>query len=216
MVWGMHSSQNDWWDIKGNSSHRESCFLQKKIICKSKRSSNICSLKVPCYIYGQHFTLQTDHNQLLTIFGLKKKKKKKKKSLPIHTANNWRNRVQSCQLQNGVPTIKKFSHADRLPRLIPKYKEPLEDTVIASLQSEGELKTPLCNTVRELPVMLEQLKHDTLRNDYINQIKVKIFEKDQRTTDAFSICNVVLLYRECVMIREAYLERFPCWPPREY
>ena len=34
----------------------------------------------------------------------------------------------------------KFGHADGLSRLIPKYREPLEDTVMTSLQSE-ELKT---------------------------------------------------------------------------
>ena len=32
--------------------------------------------------------------------------------------------------------MKKFDNAEGLSRLIPKYKEPLEDTVIASLQSE--------------------------------------------------------------------------------
>ena len=51
---------------------------------------------------------------------------------------------------------KKFSQADRLSKLIPKYKEPLEDTVITSLQFEGELKITLCNSVRELPVTLDQ------------------------------------------------------------
>ena len=70
---------------------------------------------------------------------------------------------------------KKFSHVDRLSRLIPKYKKTLEDTVIASLQSEGELKTTLCNTVMELPVPLEQIKQESLHNEYINQIKGKIF-----------------------------------------
>ena len=48
---------------------------------------------------------------------------------------------------------KKFNHADGLSRLSTKYKEPLEDTVIVSFQSEGELKTTLCNTVRERPVV---------------------------------------------------------------
>ena len=70
---------------------------------------------------------------------------------------------------------KKFDHADWLSRLIPKYKEPLEDTAIASLQSEGELKITLCNTVREHPVTLEQIKQEALRDEYINQIKVKVF-----------------------------------------
>ena len=57
---------------------------------------------------------------------------------------------------------KKFGHADGLSKLIPKYKEPLENTVIICLQSEGELKTTLYNTVRELSVMLEQIKLSTM------------------------------------------------------
>ena len=53
--------------------------------------------------------------------------------------------------------LKKFGHADGLSRLIPKYKEPQEDMAIASLQSEGELKTTLCNTIWELPWPLNKL-----------------------------------------------------------
>ena len=60
---------------------------------------------------------------------------------------------------------KKFGHAHGLSRLFPKYKESLEDTVIASLQSEGELKTTFCNIVRELPVTLEQIKLEALCDD---------------------------------------------------
>ena len=72
--------------------------------------------------------------------------------------------------------------------------------MIASLQSEGELKSTLCNTVRELPVTLEQIKQEALHNEYINQIKAKIFEKDHWAMEVFSICDEVLLYRKCVMI----------------
>ena len=53
--------------------------------------------------------------------------------------------------------VNKFSHTGAPLRLIPKYKEPLEDSVIASLQSEGELKITLYNSVRELPVTLDQI-----------------------------------------------------------
>ena len=76
----------------------------------------------------------------------------------------------------------KFSHADGLSRLIPKYKEPLDDTVIASLQNECELKITLCNSVWELPVTLDQIKQEALHTEYINRIKTKILEKDQRST----------------------------------
>ena len=53
---------------------------------------------------------------------------------------------------------KKLCHADGLSRLILKHREPLEDIVIASLRTEGEFKTTLCNTVKELPVTLDQIK----------------------------------------------------------
>ena len=71
------------------------------------------------------------------------------------------------QLQNGEPTIK-FGHADGFSRLISKYKELQEDTVIASLQSEVELKTTLCNTARKIPLMLDQINQEALHDEYIN------------------------------------------------
>ena len=84
--------------------------------------------------------------------------------------------------------------------LIPNYKEPLEGTEIASLQSEGKLKITLCNSVLELPVALDQIKLEALYDEYINRIKTKKLEKDQRTTDVFSVCGDVLLYWEHVVI----------------
>ncbi len=47
---------------------------------------------------------------------------------------------------------KKLRHADGLSRLIPKFSEPSEDTVIAALRDEKELSVLLCNTIQELPV----------------------------------------------------------------
>ena len=68
---------------------------------------------------------------------------------------------------------KKLCHADKLSRLIPKHREPLEDTVSASLRTEGELKTALCNTEFKLPVTLGQIKQEALNHEFI-----KIYEKD--------------------------------------
>ena len=94
---------------------------------------------------------------------------------------------------------KKLCHADKLSRLIPKYREPLEDTVIASLQTK-EFKTSLYNKVKELPVTLKQIKQEALTYEFIRQTKTKICEKDQQTSDIFSLCDKVLLYREWVVI----------------
>ena len=47
---------------------------------------------------------------------------------------------------------------------------------------------------------LDQIKQEALYDEYINRTKTKILKKDQRTTDVFSTCNDVLLYRERVVI----------------
>ena len=53
---------------------------------------------------------------------------------------------------------KEMVHADGLSRLIPKNTEPLEETAIASLRSEMDVKYILFNIVKELPVKLEGIK----------------------------------------------------------
>ena len=93
---------------------------------------------------------------------------------------------------------KKLCHADGLSKLTPKYREILKDTVIASLRTEGEFKTTLCNTVKELPVTLDQIKQEALNEEFIRQTKTKIYEQDQQTSDIFSLCNEVLLYSKRV------------------
>ena len=52
---------------------------------------------------------------------------------------------------------KKMPHTDGLSRFIPKIREPLEETVIASLSSEMDIKNVLYNTMKELPVTLEEI-----------------------------------------------------------
>ena len=99
----------------------------------------------------------------------------------------------------GFQPSKKICHAAGQSRLILKHREPLKDTVIASLLT-GEFKTTLCNTVRELSVTLDQIKQEALNDEFIRQTKTKICEKDQQTSDIFSLCNEVLLYSEWVVI----------------
>ena len=53
---------------------------------------------------------------------------------------------------------KKIAHTDGLSRLIPDNTELLEETMIAALKQEQELKEVLINTISELPVMLKKLK----------------------------------------------------------
>ena len=69
---------------------------------------------------------------------------------------------------------KEIAHVDGLSRLIPKNTEPLEETVIASLKTEMAVKYVLFNTVKELPVMLEEIKFD----QFIHQTKKRTNEPE--------------------------------------
>ena len=155
------------------------------------------------FFHGRHLTLQTDYNPFLIIFSSKNR-------LPTHIANILRRRGETwlnynfkmvCQPSNI------FGHGNGLSRLIPTYKDPLEDTVIVSLQSEDELKITLCNSVRELSVTLDQIKQEALRGEYIKRMKTPFLEKDQRTTDVFSTCDDLLLYRVPIVILSTLQKR---------
>ena len=79
------------------------------------------------------------------------------------------------QLQNGVPTIQKIRPCwwivktnSQVQRTTGRYSDRF-------LQCEGELKTTLCNTVRELRGDAWENKKEALRDEHVNQIKAKIF-----------------------------------------
>ena len=80
------------------------------------------------FLNGRRFTLQTDLRPLLAFLG-------SKKGLPTHTAN----RLNYDFRMEFLPSSK-LCHTDGLSRLIQKNREPLEDTVIASLRTEVEIK----------------------------------------------------------------------------
>ena len=90
------------------------------------------------FIHGRHFKLQTEYKPLVTIYG-------SKKGLPANTANKlerWGNILLNYNFKIAFVPSGKLSHADGLSRLIPKYKEPLEDRVNSSLREEDEIKKP--------------------------------------------------------------------------
>ena len=97
----------------------------------------------------------------------------------------------------------KLGHADGLSSLIPKMREPLEDTVIASQSTESIMSTVLCNTVKELPVTLEEIRKEAAKDEFITQIKERIANKDEQVTNTYTLCDEVLLYRDQVVIPAA-------------
>ena len=95
---------------------------------------------------------------------------------------------------------KEIAHADGLSRLIPKNTEPLEETVIASLKSEMDIKYILFNTVKKLPVTLEEIKFQRKFDKFINQTKKELKNLKVKTNNIFSTRNGILMYEEQVII----------------
>ena len=79
-------------------------------------------------------------------------------------------------------------------------REPLEDTIIASLRTESIMSTVLCNTVRELPITLEEIRKEAAKDEFITHIKERIANKDEQVTNAYTLSDEVLLYRDRVVI----------------
>ena len=83
-----------------------------------------------------------------------------KKGVPTHSANSlqrWSVILLNYNFKIQYMPSKKIANADGLSRLIPDNVELLEETVIAALKQEQELKEVLINSVSELPVTLEEI-----------------------------------------------------------
>ena len=124
--------------------------------------------KFPNYRYSWEFMLQTDHHPLLVIFS-------SKKGIPTHTVNHlqrWAMILLNYPFKMECLLSKEIVHADGLPILIPKTREPLEEMVIGSLRSKMYIKYVLYNSVKELPVTLEEIRiKQNLTSSFLEQIK---------------------------------------------
>ena len=147
-------------------------------------------------MHGRFFTLRTDHKPLITIFG-------SKKGLPIYTASRllrWGTILLNYNFKIEYLPSKQISHADGLSRLVPKYREPFEDTVIAALRRNCEIKSMIAKTIKELPVKLLEIKSEAMNDDFITNIKQKITAKNEKVPEIFLLCDSVLRESERVVI----------------
>ena len=147
--------------------------------------------------------MQTDHKQLVTIFG-------SKKGLPTYTANTllrWGTILLNYAFQIQYLSTNKIGHADGLSRLIPRSAEPFEDTVIAALRSENEVENTLNSTIRELPVSLKEIKREAVRDKFIREIKAKLLKKNTKIEETYSLGDNILLYSERVVIPKTLQKR---------
>ena len=86
-------------------------------------------------------------------------------------------------------------------------REPFEDSIIAALRTDCEIKTMIGSTIRDLPVSLSEIKREADKDDFICEIKNKIAMKDDKVPEVFSLCDEVLLYGERVVIPKSLQKR---------
>ena len=97
---------------------------------------------------------------------------------------------------------KKIAYVDGLSRLILDNPELLEETVIAALKQEQELKEVLINTVSEENT-LEEIKKAAKMDEYIINMnkQVKGNKKNKKLkVSPFSVCDETLMYTQRVII----------------
>lgn len=127
-------------------------------------------MKLHRYIHKRHFKLQTNHRPLLTKFG-------SKKGLSTHTANRlkrWVTILFNYDYSMVFLQSNKICHADSLLRLIPKCMEALEDTVNTTIRIDVDVKSMLCNTVRDLPVTIKEMIDKAADEDFTKEVKEKL------------------------------------------
>ncbi|XP_062703968.1 uncharacterized protein K02A2.6-like [Aedes albopictus] len=117
-------------------------------------------------LLGRKFTLQTDHQPLLRIFG-------QKKGIPVHTANRlqrWALTLLCYDFEIEYVSTTQFGYADVLSRLIDNYVKPEEDFIIASIQLEDDIEIPLQEAISSLPVTFKSVRDATLKCPVLQQV----------------------------------------------
>ncbi|XP_053692179.1 uncharacterized protein K02A2.6-like [Sabethes cyaneus] len=108
-------------------------------------------------LWGRKFTLQTDHQPLLKVFG-------SKKGIPVHTANRlqrWALTLLGYDFKVEYISTQNFGYADVLSRLIDKHVKPQEEAVIATVYVEADVSSCLHETLQNTPITFEKVRGAT-------------------------------------------------------
>ncbi|XP_062698486.1 uncharacterized protein K02A2.6-like [Aedes albopictus] len=117
-------------------------------------------------LWGRRFTLQTDHQPLLRVFG-------SKKGIPVHSANRlqrWALTLLGYDFQIEYVATQDFGYADVLSRLISNHQKPEEEAVIAAVRIEEDVSSCFHDSFQHLPVTYEMLKAATKKDTVLQKV----------------------------------------------
>uniref|UniRef100_A0A5S6QGC4 RNA-directed DNA polymerase n=1 Tax=Trichuris muris TaxID=70415 RepID=A0A5S6QGC4_TRIMR len=120
--------------------------------------------KFHCMIYDRKFTLLTDHQPLLSIFGCKK-------GIPVHSANRlqrWAIILLAYDFSIRYRSSTHFGCADSLSRLLSNRQPSNEDAVIASV--DADVQRVFIDAVSALPMTAETIRAETSKDPLLKEI----------------------------------------------
>ncbi|XP_065074578.1 uncharacterized protein K02A2.6-like [Ochlerotatus camptorhynchus] len=118
------------------------------------------------YLVGRRFTLLTDHNPLLSIFG-------SKKGIPLHTANRlqrWALMLLNYDFDIRHVSTNDFGCADMLSRLIGRSKQQEEEYIVAAISLEKDMVSIIQNTIEQVPVSFADIKSATQADEPLQAV----------------------------------------------
>nr|XP_040226826.2 uncharacterized protein K02A2.6-like [Anopheles coluzzii] len=117
-------------------------------------------------IFGRKFLLQTDHRPLLRIFG-------SKKGIPNFTANRLQRfalTLLAYDFEIEYVRTDQFGNADLLSRLIHTHAKPDEDSVIACVTLEAEVKSLVTSAIQHVPVNFIDISRETIADRLLSKV----------------------------------------------
>ncbi|KFD63863.1 hypothetical protein M514_12264 [Trichuris suis] len=158
-------------------------------------------------LHGRRFTLLTDHQPLLAVFGTKK-------GIPLYTANRlqrWATTLLGYDFGLEYRSTSNFGNADALSRLIATQSRGEEDVVIASV--DGEIQRVLVDAVQSLPVTSRMIREETAKDPWLQKVirclsrgwpKVRAprLEPFYNRRQSLSITDGCLLFADRVVVPE--------------
>ncbi|BHF83963.1 hypothetical protein SprV_0902711200 [Sparganum proliferum] len=116
-------------------------------------------------LYGRRFTLLTDHKPFLSIFGFKK-------GVPVYSASRpqqWATILLGYDFTIRHCRTTDLGQADALSRLISNRQEPEEDTVMATISIEYDVRRQLPDAIRGTPVTATDIRRTTEQDFVLRQ-----------------------------------------------
>ncbi|XP_049292703.1 uncharacterized protein K02A2.6-like [Anopheles funestus] len=118
-------------------------------------------------IFGRRFTLQTDLPPLLRIFASRMR-------IPVYTANRlqrWALTLLMYDFKIEYVSTEKFGNADVLSRLIANHQKPDPEYVIASVETERDVRAVIGSITQIMPLTFGEVLRETNKDPLLREVR---------------------------------------------